>query len=57
MLNKQSNFTSLLLSKTQTIDTVYYAKSAAEASVRFKLEGLLFMALTGGPVFRLSPTM
>jgi hypothetical protein len=56
MLNKQSNFTPLF-SKTQIIDTVYHAKSAAEASVRFKLRGQLFMALTGGPVFKLSPAM
>jgi len=66
MLKKQLNFT-LLFSKTQKIiDTAYYGKSAAVASgrpkgtvmiVRFELEGQLFMALNGGPVFKFSPAV
>src|SRR5215831_20646945 len=46
--------------------TTYYGKSAAEASgrpegtamsVTFELEGQLFMALYGGPVFKFSPAI
>src|SRR5215831_3294350 len=46
--------------------TTYYGKSAAEASARpkgtamsvtFELEGQLFMALNGGPVFKFSPAI
>ena len=47
-------------------DTTHYGKSAADASgrpkgtvmtVKFELEGQLFMALNGGPLFNFSPAI
>src|SRR5215467_7588369 len=64
MPKKQLAFTPLFSKKI--IDTAHYGKSAAEASGRpkgtvmsmtFELEGELFMALNGGPVFKFSPAI
>jgi len=55
-----------IFENSKIIDTAYYGKSAAEASgrpkgtvmlMRFELEGQLFMALNGGPVFKFSPAI
>src|SRR5215813_14632159 len=65
MPKKQQNFT-LLFSNSKIIDIAHYGKSAAEASgrpkgtvmsVTFELEGQLFMALNGRPVFKFSPAI
>jgi len=66
MPKEQLNFTPLFSKTQKIIDTTYYGKSAAEASgrpegtamsVTFELEGQLFMALNGGPVFKFSPAI
>ncbi|HET7147636.1 MAG TPA: VOC family protein [Candidatus Nitrosopolaris sp.] len=61
-----AKFYTSIFKNSKIIDISYYGKSAAEASgkpkgtvmiVRFELEGQLFMALNGGPVFKFSPAM
>jgi predicted 3-demethylubiquinone-9 3-methyltransferase (glyoxalase superfamily) len=61
-----AKFYTSIFKNSKIIDTAYYGKSAAEASgrpmgtvmiVRFELEGQLFMALNGGPVFKISPAI
>src|SRR5262249_22338720 len=61
-----ASFYTSIFKNSKIIDTTYYGKSAAEASgrpeatamsVTFELEGQLFMALNGGPVFKFSPTI
>jgi len=58
-----AKFYTSIFKNSKIIDTTYYGKSAAEASARpkgtamsvtFELEGQLFMALNGGPVFKFS---
>jgi predicted 3-demethylubiquinone-9 3-methyltransferase (glyoxalase superfamily) len=55
-----------IFKNSKIIDIAHYGKSASEASgrpkgtvmiVRFELEGHLFMALNGGPVFKFSPAI
>jgi len=59
-----AKFYTFIFKNSKIIDTAHYGKSAAEASGRpkgtvmsmtFELEGQLFMALNGGPVFKFSP--
>src|SRR5215469_13773669 len=59
-----ASFYTSIFKNSKIIDTAHYGKSAAEASGRpkgtvmsmtFELEGELFMALNGGPVFKTSP--
>ena len=61
-----AKFYTCMFKNSKIIDTAYYGKSAAESSgrpegtvmiVRFELEGQLFMALNGGPVFKFSPAI
>jgi predicted 3-demethylubiquinone-9 3-methyltransferase (glyoxalase superfamily) len=61
-----AKFYTSIFKNSKIIDTTSYGKSAAEASgrpkgtvmiVRFELEGQLFMALNGGPVFKFSPAI
>ena len=61
-----AKFYTSIFKNSKIIDTTSYGKSAAEASgrpkgtvmiVRFELEGQLFMALNGGPVFKFSPAL
>ena len=61
-----AKFYTSIFKNSKIIDTTYYGKSAAEVSgrpkgtvmsVTFELEGQLFMALNGGPVFKFSPTI
>ena len=55
-----------IFKNSKIIDVAHYGNSAADASgrpmgtvmiVRFELEGQLFMALNGGPVFKFSPAI
>jgi predicted 3-demethylubiquinone-9 3-methyltransferase (glyoxalase superfamily) len=61
-----AKFYTSIFKNSKIIDAVHYGKSAAEASgrpkgtvmsVTFELEGQLFMALNGGPVFKFSPAI
>src|SRR5215469_4924091 len=61
-----AKFYTSIFKNSRIIDIVHYGKSAAEASgrpkgtvmsVTFELEGQLFMALNGGPVFKFSPAI
>src|ERR687887_767959 len=61
-----AKFYTSIFKKSKIIDTTHYGKSAAEASgrpkgtvmsVTFELEGQLFMALNGGPIFKFSPAI
>ena len=61
-----ASFYTSIFKNSKIIDTIYYGKSAAEASgrpegtamsVTFELEGQLYMALNGGPVFKFSPAI
>src|SRR5215467_3218387 len=61
-----ASFYTSIFKNSKIIDTAHYGKSAAEASRRpkgtvmsitFELEGELFMALNGGPVFKFSPAI
>jgi predicted 3-demethylubiquinone-9 3-methyltransferase (glyoxalase superfamily) len=61
-----ASFYTSIFKNSKIIDTAHYGKSAAEASGRpkgtvmsmtFELEGELFMALNGGPVFKFSPAI
>ena len=66
MPKKQTKFYTSIFKNSKIIDITSYGKSASEASgrpkgtvmiVRFELEGQLFMALNGGPVFKFSPAI
>jgi len=61
-----AKFYTSIFKNSKIIDIAHYGKSAAEASgrpkgtvmsVTFELEGQLFMALNGGPVFKFSPAI
>ena len=61
-----AKFYTSIFKNSKIINTTSYGKSAAQASgrpkgtvmiVRFELEGQLFMALNGGPVFKFSPAI
>ena len=61
-----AKFYTSIFNNSKIIDVALYGNSAAEASgrpmgtvmiVRFELEGQLFMALNGGPVFKFSPAI
>jgi len=61
-----AKFYTSVFKNSRIIDITHYGKSAAEASgrskgtvmsVKFELEGQLFMALNGGPVFKFSPAI
>ena len=61
-----AKFYTSIFKNSKITDTTHYGKSAADASgrpkgtvmsVTFELEGQLFMALNGGPVFNFSPAI
>jgi predicted 3-demethylubiquinone-9 3-methyltransferase (glyoxalase superfamily) len=61
-----AKFYTSIFKNSKITDTTHYGKSAADASgrpkgtvmsVTFELEGQLFMALNGGPVFKFSPAI
>ena len=61
-----AKFYTSIFKNSKIIDIAHYGKSAAKASrrpkgtvmsVTFELEGQLFMALNGGPVFKFSPAI
>lgn len=61
-----AKFYTSIFKNSRIIDIAHYGESAAEASgrpkgtvmtVAFELEGQLFMALNGGPVFKFSPAI
>jgi predicted 3-demethylubiquinone-9 3-methyltransferase (glyoxalase superfamily) len=61
-----AKFYTSIFNNFKIVDIAHYGKSAAEASgrpkgtvmiVRSELEGQLFMALNGGPVFKFSPAV
>lgn len=61
-----AKFYTSIFNNSKIIDVAHYGTSAAEASgmskgtvmiVRFELEGQLFIALNGGPVFKFSPAI
>ena len=61
-----AKFYTSIFKNSKIIDITHYGKSAAETSgrpkgtvmsVTFELEGQLFMALYGGPVFKFSPAI
>jgi predicted 3-demethylubiquinone-9 3-methyltransferase (glyoxalase superfamily) len=61
-----AKFYTSIFKNSRIIDIAHYGESAAEASgrpkgtvmtVTFELEGQLFMALNGGPVFKFSPAI
>jgi len=61
-----AKFYTSIFKNSKIIDITHYGKSSAEASgrlkgtvmsVTFELEGQLFMALNGGPVFKFSPAI
>jgi predicted 3-demethylubiquinone-9 3-methyltransferase (glyoxalase superfamily) len=61
-----AKFYTSIFKNAKITDTTHYGKSAADASgrpkgtvmsVTFELEGQLFMALNGGPVFNFSPAI
>jgi predicted 3-demethylubiquinone-9 3-methyltransferase (glyoxalase superfamily) len=61
-----AKFYTSIFKNSKITDTIHYGKSAADASgrpkgtimsVKFELEGQLFMALNGGPVFNFSPAI
>lgn len=61
-----AKFYTSIFKNSKIIDVAHYGDSAAGASgrpmgtvmiVRFELEGQLFMALNGGPVFKFSPAI
>jgi predicted 3-demethylubiquinone-9 3-methyltransferase (glyoxalase superfamily) len=61
-----AKFYTSIFKNSKITDTTHYGKSAADASGRpkgtvmsmtFELEGQLFMALNGGPVFNFSPAI
>ena len=65
-VEEAAKFYTSIFKNSKIIDTAHYGKSAAEASgrpkgtvmsVTFELEGQLFMALNGGPVFKFSPAI
>src|ERR687884_1831755 len=61
-----AKFYTSIFKNSKIIDTTHYGESAAEVSgrpkgtvmtVTFELDGQLFMALNGGPVFNFSPAI
>jgi predicted 3-demethylubiquinone-9 3-methyltransferase (glyoxalase superfamily) len=61
-----AKFYTSIFNNSKIIDVAHYGNSAADASgrpngtvmiVRFELEGQLFMALNGGPIFKFSPAI
>jgi predicted 3-demethylubiquinone-9 3-methyltransferase (glyoxalase superfamily) len=61
-----AKFYTSIFKNSRIIDIAHYGESAAEASgrpkgtvmtVTFELEGQMFMALNGGPVFKFSPAI
>lgn len=61
-----AKFYTSIFNNSKIIDVAHYGNSAADASgrpkgtvmiLRFELEGQLFMALNGGPIFKFSPAI